>query len=257
MLKLIKFELTNIFKGISFYICGASILVMAISSIGVRALADMLMTGLSIPDLNGIGYSGQMFLLQSPSQSDFPLLIGILATICVCSGYSEKTYRNLWSRGFSRVQVFAGKAISISVAAIVYCIISMISGFIVGSIVWGVGANWNLEVMLAIIIEILTCIAIGLLYVATSFIFKKMGICIVIAVMTPSLLTIGSTAMDYILEFKEISFRVSPYIINNVLFEVSVTPNDKMVLASGFLCFAAYFVTAIVVGIMGMRKDEI
>lgn len=255
---LIKYELISIFKGISFYICLLSIIVLSISGVGTLAVTDVLFSGADIKTLAVLGYSGKRFLLLSPSQSDFALLIGVLATINVCLGYSSKTYRNFWSRGFSRLDTFIGKAVAISVASVIFCIASMITGFITGLIFWGAGDFSDIKsIVLSIILEILICIAIGLLYLATAFIFKNMGISIVIAVASPSLMTIGSTVIDYILEYKNLGIRFSQFILSNELYDVAEYGNNEKVLATAFLCFAAYFITALVAGYLGMRKDEI
>lgn len=254
---LIKFELINVFKGISFYVCLASIILMSVISVGVKALSDMILFGADMTKLEQYGYSGQMFLLISPSQSDFPLLIGILATILICSGYSQKTYRNQWGRGFSRGQVYFAKCFAVVMASIVYVLASMIMGFVTGTIFWGVGNGWNGNFFLAALIEIIICISIGIMYASFAFIFKKMALAIVFAVMSPSLLTIGSTALDFILEYKGASLRVSQYVLSNTLYVVADGYTNMKVLTDGLLCGLLYIVTFAVAGYFAMRKDEI
>lgn len=257
MSRIIRFELINLFKGISFYICGVCAIIMAVSSIGIRAIADCFMYGIGVKDLVNINYSGRMFLLFSPSQSDIPLLLGIVVAISVCSGYSGKTYRNIWSRGITRTETFAAKSVQAAVAGICFGLSTMIVGFLAGTAMWGIGKGWDYHIFLSAILELLLCACLGIVYCALSFVVKNMGVAVVIAVASPSLMTIGSAVLDYILEYKNIDLRVSNLVISNTMYNLSEAPYDEKMLATAFLCFAGYIITFLLFGWYGMRKDEI
>lgn len=256
MNRLVKFELIKLFHSVSFYICGVMAIFMGLMSVGAMLLYDTFMYG-NVVSLTRLGYSGLRIMFTMISVSDFPLLIGIIISIGICIEYSGKTFKNVWARGFSRTSVFAAKAIAYSIAALCYGAVLMLIGFIFGTIFWGVGQGQFLTTLLTILVELLACIAYALLFVMVAFAVKKTALAVVIAVACPSLISLGATIIDYILEAKKINFSVGTYLLTTNLSYLSVPNPEARYLAMTFLVSIGYIATALVFGVLSMRKDEI
>lgn len=252
--KLVRFELKKSFSSISFYICGICMICISISSQVLIGALDKFFNGVS--NLAQYGYSGCSILLKAISSADYPILIGIFVTIGICREYSQKTFKNVWSRGFSRSEVYFSKVIAYMVVAVIYSLVLMIVDFVLGSIIFGVGTFYTKDI-LNILVQILDSIAYTLIFVCVSFVFKKTAIAIVIAVAVPSLLSLGTIAIDYALMMANVNFRVSDFLISNALAQLIDQNVENEYLAKGFLIAAAYIIISIVIGIWRVRKDEI
>ena len=255
MSNLLHFEFIKLFKSVSFYICGACMILIGMFSFGALALADSFMFagGLSLAD---IGYSGISFMNKIMSVSDFPVLIGILVSIGICSEYHSKTFKNIWSRGFSRAQVFIAKSIVYSVAAIMYAAVLMILGLLIGTVLWGIGPI-NTNVILSLLIQLVMSVAYAMIFVMVAFVFKNTAISVVIAVSCPSMITLGGTILDYILEWRQINIKVSDYLLSANLSFLAIGDASSFVMARAFLIAVAYIITGLTFGLYSMRKDEI
>lgn len=255
--RLIKFELSKLFHSVSFYVCGACLLVLSVLGELMLMFAETLFGNLTFKDLADYGlYSGTICLVKASSMGNLPMLLGIFISISICSEYSGKTFKNVWSRGFSRMQTFIAKTVVACVAALIYVVSMMFVCFLFASILCGVGKELTRNEIGSINVQICIVLAIACFFVMIAFVFKRRSIAVVIAVMAPSLLTIGSTAIDYMLQLKNIDYQVSELIITNQLTLVSMS-FDNVVLAKGFLVAVGYIVSSVVLGYMGMKNDEI
>ena len=257
MNRLIRFEMNATFKRLSFYVCALCIILMSVLGVYMEAVPELLFGNLKMSMLNQIGFCGARSGITAISFSDFPVLIGIYASLSICTDYSQKTMKNVWSRGFSRTQVFFAKAFSVVVVSLIYGLLSIISAFITGTLLWGVGSVNPEFYIISVLVQLTACIGIGLAFNMTSFAFKKMGLAIVTAVIGPSLLSLGSSILDAYMQYKEIAFEVSPYVLSNVMYNFSNNYTDSLFIAKTFLTAVGYIVFSLYLGWMSMRKDQL
>lgn len=256
---LIKFELINIFKSVSFIVCGIILAVLSCTSVLMTYLELQLLEAIDLSkEFLGFTCDGEHFMIFGPVNANFTLLIGIVVCIAVCTGYSQKTYRNILARGFSRGQLFAAKMIATSLVAAVYAFASMVISFLMATIMWGAGDEWEPMSIIVVLLELLMCVALSVAFTGMAFICKNMGLSIVIAVMCPSLLSLGSSILDLILEMKDIDVKTSQFVLTNMMQLMAATkPYDSEMVIKAGICMLAYVITGIVAGYFGMKKDEI
>lgn len=254
---LIKFELINIFKSVSFLVCGILMAVLSFVSVMVVNFQNKIFGEDNLAYILGYECDGEHFLVTAAQNSNFVLLTGIVVCIAVCSGYSQKTYRNIWARGFSRGQVFMAKMISTSAASAVFALISMLVSFITATVLFGVGDDWQAASFLVIELEFLMCIGVAISFTALAFICKNMGLSIVLAVILPSLLSLGAGLIDIILMFKEIDLKVSKFVLTNAMQYMANKPYDGKVILESTICLVAYIVLSFGLGYIAMKNDEI
>ena len=252
--RLLKFERIKLFSSVSFYVVGGCMLSIGASSLVLLCMMDSFLYG-NGHGVDSLGYTGIQLSHMVLTTCDFPLLMGILVAIGICTEYSGKTFKNIWSRGFTRAETFFAKILTYALAAIIYSIILVVITFLVGTAVFGPG-EVNIYSFLVILVEIVGCIAFSAVFSAVAFLFKKTAVAVVIAVAVPSLINTGVTLLDIYFEYKKIDIHLSDYVLSGQLAKLYSMPTAKN-LAISFILSFAYIVTAIVVGYFSMKKDEI
>ncbi len=248
--RLIKFELNEMFKRKSFFWC--------LFFLVIGTVASLLMTGV-MNDLvfdTGWDLDGYSCAIDGFSTSNFSLLLGILTSISICSDYSEKTNKNIYSRGFTRLQLFLSKSLSIYLAAIIYCLVPTVVGFIVGSVSGGTGLRYfDTEFIFIILVQIFLALAFASLYIFISFTLKKMATAVVFSVIILSLIETGLTIIQLVLDYKEIDFPIDKIVITTHMVEITYGDTKELIFA--FLLSIVYIVGFSVVSYRFMRKDEV
>ena len=257
MSKLLHFEMIKVFKRTTFYVCGAFIVILSILGVFIDYLPMYIFSNLDdISELVEYGYCGQKYLLSTVTYANFPVLVGIFVTVNVCKEYSEKTMKNIWSRGYTRTQVYFSKAIVSIMVAAIYFMVSSITGFIIGSLIFGIGNNSMAQIIFSMFAEMIVCIGIGTIVTAVVFAIKKTALSAVAVVAGPSLITIGATILDVILEYKNIDISITEYVPSNALVDVCNSPSETALVAKCLIIGLFYIAISVYLGWMAMRKDQ-
>lgn len=254
--RIIKFEFSKLFHSASFYVCGGCVMLLALLGELLLMFTETFF-GYSFKELGTLGlYSGTICLTNGASMGNLPMILGILVAISIGSEYSNKTFKNVWSRGFSRFQSYVAKLIVMSVAALIYALLMMIVCFLLGTALCGIGKPLEVTQLIALIIQLFLVVALAVAFCLIAFMFKKTSISVVIAVMIPSLLSMGASAIDLAFKFKEIDFEISPFILTNQIALIAID-QDTVTISKAFICGVVYLVFCSISGYFVMRKDEI
>ena len=99
MSRLLKFEFYKLIKNKAFIICSAITLGLNIFTVVAIKVITVLTNETFFP-ISGAGY---MLLTLG---SSFTMIISVFTSLFVCSDYEQETIKNVYSRGFSRPNVF-------------------------------------------------------------------------------------------------------------------------------------------------------
>lgn len=254
--RLIKFELIKMFKQISFYICGGCILLFSVLSVCIGIFTKNVFGDLV--SLFGEMPSGYKYTVSAINSCNYTVILAIVICIGICVDYSRKTFKNIWARGFTRTQVFIAKEVSAVVAALIYGISSMLVSFALSSIVFGVGNNWDGITFVALLMQLVICVAFASVFVSIAFFVKNLAAALVISILGVSLVSLGATIIELIGSFYEVDIQVKQFLLTENLTRLSsyytITVDN---ICMSFLCSVGFIATFMVCAWLKLRKDEL
>lgn len=257
MKRLFLFELQKLKKQKSLYICSAVIVAMLLLTV----LADYIMYCTFGIDTSGGEPTAVTSMLKAISASDFTLIASIFIVIYVCADYSQKTIKNMYSRGFSRTEVFFVKYIICVAYIIIMYAVSLLFTLAVGSAFFGFKTVEG-HVFWSLFGQLLVCIAYVSFVFAICNMVKSMGISLAIVIAAPMALAATMTVIDFVIilrseTFNEDALMVSGFWLDGMLSTLSsATANTVKTVLSNVLpvVYGAGFVT---LGYLINRKTEV
>lgn len=247
MKNLLKFEFHKLLKQKSFYNC--TIIMLALSFFGVllnRSLADNAELNITMPSVMSA-------LLSAVNTSSFTLICGIFIVLFVCTDYDQQTIKNVYSRGFSRSNVYFAKYIVCVFSTIVMFAIMLIFTYGIGkSILDGVIETGNYVGLISG--QLLFCIAYSSFVFSVSLIVKKVGISIALAILGPSLIGTVINLLDSFLKID--NFKISSYWLNDFINDLTYLATDNARLSICMILSIIYAVVFVSVGYLISKKQE-
>lgn len=263
MIKLLQFELFKLRKQKSLYICSAIILAGLFLSVAASFVLTRTLGGLDglfeeeIPVPTAVD-----MVLSAVSAADFTLIAGIFIALYVCGDYSQKTIKNIYSRGFSRSDVYFAKLIICVGYVVIMYIITELFALAVGSAFFGFEPQGG-NIFWLLLGQLFVCIASASFCYAIANIIKKTGVVLAIVILVPVALTVILTLVDTVIKvymadiIKIENFALSDYWLDGMLMvladaKASVT---KIVVSCILpVIYAALFLTA---GYLVNRNTEV
>ncbi len=247
MNNLMKFEFRKLFKQKSFYICTAVMLGM--SFIGLllnKALA-------SNPDFNIVLPTASSALLSAVSSSSFTMVCGIFIALFVCTDYDQQTIKNVYSRGFSRSEVYFSKLILCVVSTVVMFAATLVFTYIAGAAMFdGTAESGNYAGLIAG--QFLYCLAYSSFVFSVSLIVKKVGISIALAILGPSLIGTVINLADAFL--KTNNFKIGSYWFDGFIGDLTSHATDSSRLIVCIVLSIIYAAVFVATGYLINRKQE-
>lgn len=247
MTNLLKFEFRKLFKQKSFYICTAVMLVLSVFGILLNK------TLASNPDFNMAMPSAKSALLSAVSSSSFTMLCGIFIALFVCTDYDQQTIKNVYSRGFSRTNVYFAKFIVSVISTVVMFAVTLLFTYVAGAAMLdGTAEAGNYVGLIAG--QLIYCLAYSSFVFAISLIVKKVGVSIALAILGPSLIGTVINLADAFLKIE--NFKIGSYWLDGFIDDLTslATDNTRLIVCIVLsLIYAAVFVVA---GYLINKKQE-
>lgn len=218
MKNLLKFEFTKLFKQKSLYICTAAMLAMSLVGLLLNnTLANN-------PDFNMAMPTAKSALLSAVSSSSFTMICGIFIALFVCTDYDQQTIKNVYSRGFSRSNIYFAKYIVSVVSTIVMFAVTLIFTYALGAAMFdGTAESGNYSGLIAG--QLLYCVAYSAFVFAVSLIVKKVGISIALAILGPSLIGTVINLADAFLKIK--NFKIGSYWLDGFIGDLTSLVDNR------------------------------
>lgn len=247
MKNLLKFEFYKLLRQKSFYICTGVILAMSLISLLLKqALANNSELNITTP-------SGVSTLLSAVSSSNFTMICGIFIALFVCTDYDQLTIKNVYSRGFSRNDVYFAKLVVSLIATLIMFVITLLFTFAVGNIMFN-GAVDSGNYAGLLIGQFLYCVASASFVFAICLIVKKVGVSIALAILGPSLISTVLSLADAFLNID--GFKFGKYWLDGFIGDLSVVTTDTARLIVCVVLSIVYAAVFILAGYFINKKKE-
>ena len=247
MNNLLKFEFRKLFKQKSFYICTA--VMLALSVVGLmlnRALAENAELNMTMP-------TAKSALLSAVSSSNFTMICGIFIALFVCTDYDQQTIKNVYSRGFSRNNVYFAKFIVCVLSTVAMFAVTLIFTYVAGGVMFdGTAETGNYAGLIAG--QLLYCLAYSSFVFAVSLIVKKVGISIALAILGPSLIGTVVNLADAFLKIE--NFKIGSYWLDGFIGDLTSLTTDSTRLTVCIVLSLVYAAVFVVTGYLINRKQE-
>ncbi len=249
MKNLLKFELFKLRKQKSLYICSALILVLLLLEMLLSLLANKVFGDEYMPIPTAIDV-----VLSAVSASDFTLIAGVFIAIYVCGDFGQQTIKNIYSRGFSRTEVYFVKLIICVAYTVAMFIITELFSLAMGSAFYGFAAQEG-HIFSLLLGQFLACIAFTTFAFAVCHLIKRTGIAIVVIIFVPQVLTLILSLLDIIIRAD--NFKLAYYWLNGTITSLSYSDASVTTIVVGCILPVVYGAIFVTGGFFLNRKSEV
>lgn len=247
MKNLLKFEMHKLFRQKSFYICTIVMLTFSFISLLLNKMISNQDTTL-VGNLSGLGS-----MLSAFNSSNLTMVGGIFLALFVCGDFDAQTIKNVYSRGFSRNQVFLSKWIVGIIALISMFFMTLLFSFIAGNIMFGNQAEVGNYIGL-FIGQFILVIAYGSFVFMISILLKRVGVSIALAILGPSLISTVLSLADAVLKLDSFSF--AKYWLDGFAADLVSLGIDSTRLLTCIILSVIYAMAFVLVGLFMNKKME-
>lgn len=241
MNRLNKFNIHNLFKQKSFYIC--AIILIALASLEI--IANVITANFITHKAANINSNDTVLTFLNPAS--FELFVAIFIALFYTLDASNGTMKNIIARGFSRKQVFISKFITIMFGVTIMFISSFIISYIFTFIAGGKILMLNSNVLSKIGINYINILGIAAFYTLISSIVSKASGALVACILTNFLAPTLLLTTNILLKLKT-NTDISKIWISNAT-------NNKGIMV--IIICAAYIVISYILGSIISSKKEI
>ncbi len=259
MNNILKSDFYRLFKSKSYYICTIVALLLMVTNIFIykwqwETFSEQL--GMeTFPYKDGITYGLTVF-----SNGNILMIIAIFTAIFVTAEFAHGTMKNAVSKGFSKLQIYLSKLVTMTVAVILILLVNFIVSTIAGVIVIGSLGEFTGEfvaIMFKTIgIELLLNFALTAVLVLIAMVVRNLGG--VIAIDIIGVFSLGSLiyiALELLVDGK---IKFTQYsLMNNISFyNMNTTAMGSDYLRSTIVAVAFLVITTIL-GIVAFKKSDV
>lgn len=248
MKNLLRFEFHKLWRQASFYICGG--IILAINFISVLQLKE---SSSSYP----VSITATDSILLYSVGSYFFLVSSIFVALFVCQDFNYQTIKNIYSRGFSKKEVYFSKFIvAISAVSIIF-FVSFILVTLFSLLCFGTMIKIG-KMFLLLFGQWVLSLTYSSFAFSISYMLKKNGGAIALAILGTSIVSLFFLFIDIMILTRNIEFSLSAYWISSFLSDFSdiMVSNQRLI-----ICFVLSFVYMILFVFLGYlvnnKKREI
>ena len=278
MKSLIGFELRKLFRARVLYICAGVLVVLVLLFAGINKLQQVVMeeaiTGIqagdetlkintgddmpeSIAALMGMAgsHSGIRDMLQALTNVYIIIVFAVFVAVFFCGDYGNGTIKNVFTKGYSRTQVFFAKYLICLAVSLAYALLVMLTGFLSGLVLWEAGKEWSGRIALLLLLQLLAVAGFNALFCFLAAAFRRvgsaMGIGLALTIMIPMVLTLIELFAD------KSGVKVSQYWLSGCIALVSSPKATDANMLQCAVCSAAYCALFTLGGWLLHRKSEV
>ncbi len=259
MNNLLKFNFRKLRMQKTFYIfLGVIIGMTLLTAVMVKVLISMgstASTAAQLQQYNSI--TGFDFGLAAVDGSSFVTLVGIIIALAVCDDFEQRTIKTIFARGYSRTQYYFSKLAAMFAATTIAFIVTVLSGFVIGLVFFGTGsADINVEKMLALLgIQYIAALANAAFIFMLSFLFKRSGISITVAIIAPIVMSLLLQLGDALLKSDDV--KLTDFWVSSCLAALSNMAISTGKMITLLLISLAYGICFVTVGAALSKKTEV
>lgn len=198
---------------------------------------------------------GTNFFLSSPAQNMFLMLTGIFVAITVCSDFSQRTIRNMYARGYSRLSCYVAKVLTVVIALTVAYAVSMLVSFAATQLFIGdIDGDFG-KIAAVIGLQYLTVLASGMFILMLSMLMRKTGGAVASAVLAPNVISLVLLLINEIPALEKTV--LAEYWLDTFLQSLSTdaVTTERMLWILGLSL--GYIAVFFLIGLLPIRKVEV
>ncbi len=217
---LLRFEFRKLVRNKAFYICLAiGIFLLIINTITSKVMADINkeMMEEAYAEI-GMTYEYEfsaLALLKTVFNNNTAIVEGVIVSIIICEDFAGDIIKNVYSKGYTRTQVYFAKLLSSLVAFVAVIIVGMLVSFTLGVALTGELGSIGKNFAGSLVCIYLVAIAYFAIYFAISMIFKKVASSIVLSILGPTGISVLLILANLFIKNDDIS--LSDYWISGVM----------------------------------------
>ena len=194
-------------------------------------------------------------VINALNNSSFLMIAGIFTALCVCDDYEQQTIKNIYSKGYSREQVYLSKLISVWIGTTIMFALVIICAFLFGITYFGTIDFSDLHFAKILAVQYIVCMANIALYFLVSSLLRKNGSSIAATIVAPMIINMILGVFDSFLKLQDFSLTniwVSSFMGD--ISTLSVSGERLTICLAGSLIYIVIFSAA---GILSHKKIEL
>ncbi len=259
MSKLLRSDFYRLFRSISFYIC--TIVAMGLMAINIilMDMANKMTEGETVFDITSRYKDGISYGLTAFSNGNVQMLLSIVLAIFVTAEFSHGTMKNVVSKGFSKLQIYFSKLITMLAATYIIIIATFIVGTLAATVIIGNIGDLNSDYLVQIFktggIEILLNTALVALLLLVAMVIRNLGG--TIAINAIGIMSFGPlifSLLEYLVKGK---IKFSEFsLLNNIAFLANVKAESSDYIRA-IIVGVVFFTVSTTLGIIAFRKADV
>ncbi len=260
MKNLLRSDFYRLFRSKSFYICTAiSMLLMALNILLVEWASNLAGEEGVVISENPIFKDGITYGLTAFANGNLEIILGIIIAIFVSAEFSHGTMKNVVSKGFSKINIYLSKLITMVSTTLIMIIATFLTGFICATILSGSMGDFsgdNLAIIFKTIgIEILLNTALVAILVLVPMVIRNIGGAIAINIF--GVMTVAPLLFNILQLIARDKIKFTDYsLLNNIAFYFSNTAKGSDYLRS-VIVGLVFLVGATALGIFAFKKSDV
>lgn len=234
MKALLKFDFRKLLRSKSFYVCiGISLVMLIINLVTAKLMEKILIESAKEVGIPYTSPYGALTALKASFSQNTAIIQCVIVTIIVCEDFVGDTIKNIYSKGYTRTQVYFSKLITSLTAFLIIYLAGMIIGFVFGLALYGkVGEAGNLffPSMLGIFF---IALAYFVMYFSLAISFKKIAPPLIISIIGPTALVLVFALFDVFANIE--TFALSEYTLTGLISMLSRTDIENKYLIGAFI----------------------
>ena len=273
---LFRFETNKLFKAKVFYTCAIVLVAIIVVLMGTQKLTEVIAQDLmggevsgeeliydSEEDeaiLEGMGMgifssarSGLAWMLNALNSTYIFIAFGAFVAVWFIGDYQSRTVQHALTKGYSRTEIFFSKYLSSLFVCIIYALLAMLVGFVLGSLFWKVGKDFSWKYVVLTAAQLLIVAAYNAMFCFFATLGFKMAPALILSIAIPIMVPMVLTIIDLIAQVSvlddpsaEMTFESSKYWLSGMLAGVAKikAPREDILRAFiGGFGYAAVFTT--------------
>lgn len=246
MAKLLSFELRKILRQKSLYICLAIVLAL----IGLSAVVNASLA--KNPEF-GLTVTASGFTKSALSSSSFFMILGIFVALYCCDDNTNNTLKNLYSRGYSRGEVYFAKyAVSLAISEILAAVCFLFA-FLLGKAAVNDGAS--AKAVGSVFCQLLLVVAYHAVFFSVATLIGKVGGSVAVNIAGPLLVLTVLTLITSLLKLE--SVNLGDYWLESAVSGLTVAEIPTKAFVKAIVMSVVYTAAFIPIGYAACKKKEL
>ena len=254
---LLRFEMSKLFKARVFYTCAIVLAAIIVVLMGTQKLTEVIaqeVMGGEVTEeeliydsdedqaiLEGMGMglfssarSGLAWMLNALNSTYIFIAFGAFVAVWFVGDYMSRTVQHELTKGYSRTEIFFSKYLSSLFVCMIYAVLAMLVGFVLGSLFWKVGKDFSWKYIVLILAQLLIVAAYNAMFCFFATLGFKMAPALILSIAIPLLVPMVLTIIDLIValtsmeeEVSETVFESSKYWLSGMLSGVAKIKTSK------------------------------